>query len=311
MLRRRLPSTNSLFVFEAVARTASFSTAARELGVTQPAISNTIAKLERHLGIKLFERRGTRIRLSPKGEALFPAVASGWAAIETAIDEICRPPGKPEQITLSCSASQMVHWLMPRLPKFHAEFPDVDLQFQFTGNDPDGFVGDVDLAFRYGGSLTDDLYLWPMIEEVIYAVCSPQYRNQHGMLEAARVNPNHTFISITNPRVSWAQFWRDLGLPKRARWQVESFPDYSVVIHTAANGQGIALGWLSSVVSLMMSGLLVPAYPIPLETKRSYYLVASKHRPVKETTLKLKDWLIAEMQRDIATLSEELPPAPG
>ncbi len=79
-----------------------------------------------------------------------------------------------------------------------------------------------------------------------------------------------------------------------------TFPDYSVVIHAAANGQGIALGWLSSVAGLMVSGLLVPAYPIPLETKRRYHLVAPKYRPLKETTVRLKDWLIREMEEDLA-----------
>ncbi len=206
MLRRKLPSANSLFVFEAAARTGSFSIAAQELNVTQPAVSNSIAKLERHLGRILFERRGTRIRLSPQGEMLFPAVASGWAVIETAIDEICRPPGKPEQIILSFSAPQTAHWLMPRLPKLQAEFPNVDFQFQFSGNDPGETVGDVDLAFCYGGYLVGDLFQWPMLDEKIYAICSPQYRNEHGMLEATRVNSDHMFISVTNPRISWIQF---------------------------------------------------------------------------------------------------------
>ena len=88
MLRRRIPSANSLFTFEAVARLASFSDAANELNVTQPAVSRSISGLGAHLGYPLFERHGRWIKLTHNGDKLFRATADAFNIISASMLEI-------------------------------------------------------------------------------------------------------------------------------------------------------------------------------------------------------------------------------
>ncbi len=78
MLRRKIPSANALFAFEAVGRLKNFSRAARELNVTQPAVSKSVKILEEHLGYALFKRDGRRITLTPNGDKLFRAVSTSF-----------------------------------------------------------------------------------------------------------------------------------------------------------------------------------------------------------------------------------------
>jgi LysR family glycine cleavage system transcriptional activator len=88
MLRRRVPSAHSLFTFEAVARLASFSKAANELNVSQPAVSRSIKTLETYLGYHLFERHGRWIKLTHNGDKLFRATADAFNIISASMLEI-------------------------------------------------------------------------------------------------------------------------------------------------------------------------------------------------------------------------------
>ena len=77
-LRRMLPSSNALFVFDAAARNGSFTAAAAELNVTQPAVSRMLGQLEAHLGVRLFDRTAGRAVLTEEGEFLYRRVVDGF-----------------------------------------------------------------------------------------------------------------------------------------------------------------------------------------------------------------------------------------
>ena len=81
MLRNQLPSSVALFAFEAGARHMSFTKAADELNVTQPAVSAAIGKLERFLAIKLFRRHGAKVQLTEAGVHLYQAVGTGFQRV--------------------------------------------------------------------------------------------------------------------------------------------------------------------------------------------------------------------------------------
>ena len=131
-LRKLLPSANALFVFEAAARENSFSKAATELNVTQPAVSRMLGRLERHLGTRLFERTAVGVDLTEDGQLLHRSIAEGFRGVEAALDEIRRRKTGCETVTLSLSSGFATHWLMPRIGALQELCPSIDLRFQLV-----------------------------------------------------------------------------------------------------------------------------------------------------------------------------------
>ncbi|MGY3368637.1 DNA-binding transcriptional LysR family regulator [Bradyrhizobium sp. GM2.4] len=125
-----LPSSNALFVFDAAARNGSFTAAAAELNVTQPAVSRMLGQFEDHLGVRLFDRKAGRAVLTEEGELLYRRVLEGFRSIESGLVEIERRRKGTETVTLSVSSAFTTHWLMPRIDKLQKQFPQVDLRFQ-------------------------------------------------------------------------------------------------------------------------------------------------------------------------------------
>ena len=118
-----LPSSNALFVFDAAARNGSFTAAAAELNVTQPAVSRMLGQFEEHLGVRLFDRTAGRAVLTEEGELLYRRVLEGFRSIETGLVEIERRRKGTETVTLSVSSAFTTHWLMPRIDKLQKQFP--------------------------------------------------------------------------------------------------------------------------------------------------------------------------------------------
>src|SRR5438045_2851121 len=148
-LRRMLSSSNALFVFDAAARTGSFTAAAAELNVTQPAVSRMLGRFEQYLGVRLFDRTAGGAVLTDEGEMLYLCVLEGFRTIETGLVEIDRRRRGTETVTLSVSSAFTTHWLMPRIDKLQRQFPTVDLRFQLISGPLRGPVDNVDLGMRF------------------------------------------------------------------------------------------------------------------------------------------------------------------
>ena len=148
-LRRMVSSSNALFVFEAAARSGSFTRAADELNVTQPAVSRMLSRFESYLGLRLFERGGKGAVLTPEGEVLYRRVADGFRSIEAGLREVEQLRAGKETVTISVSSAFTTHWLMPRMDRFQRRFPAVDLRFQMIAGSLRGPVENVDLGMRF------------------------------------------------------------------------------------------------------------------------------------------------------------------
>src|SRR3954468_20865639 len=116
----------TLRVFEAAARRQSFHAAASELNLTPSAVSHAIRKMEESLGVLLFERVGRGVALSSEGQALL-----GYT--ERAFDELLRGLDAvsiraPRLLCLHCAPSFAAQWLTPRLGRFLAQHPDVEVR---------------------------------------------------------------------------------------------------------------------------------------------------------------------------------------
>src|SRR5262249_32769561 len=146
--RYRLPQVGFLLGFEAAARTSSFTKAAEELFVTQSAISRQIKALEDHLGVKLFERHPRSLVLTEHGEMLYRIAADALERLQTGIDRL-RADGRSRQLSITTTTGFASLWLIPRLRRFTASHPDVDVRISATTEMLNLERNLIDLAIRY------------------------------------------------------------------------------------------------------------------------------------------------------------------
>jgi DNA-binding transcriptional LysR family regulator len=290
-----LPSSNALFVFDAAARNGSFTAAAAELNVTQPAVSRMLGQFEEHLGVRLFDRTAGRAVLTEEGQLLYRRVHEGFRSIETGLIEIERRRKGTETVTLSVSSAFTTHWLMPRIDKLQRDFPQVDVRFQLISGALRGPVESVDLGMRFrhgddpsGGAL--------VMNEVMLPVCSPGYMRQS---EPADGN---TIIRLVDTPDDWAADYPHFLTNRRGPSKVLSFTDYAVVVQAALLGQGIALGWLTVVSHWLLTGALVPASDALTTTGRICEFLSPRNRPMRPVAAEIRDWIIEQMRAEIAKI---------
>src|SRR5262249_19767059 len=180
---RRLPSLDALRVFEASARHASFTKAAKELHITQTAVSHRIRNLETDLGIVLFRRLTRRLELTAEGERLAHGIREGLERIQLAIldldDQVTAGP-----LVVSMLPSFAARWLLPRLPRFNRVHPDIAVQVQAEPELADLRAGNVHLAIRFGRGRYPGLSVTPLMSATVVPVCSPRLLERYGPIES-------------------------------------------------------------------------------------------------------------------------------
>ncbi|MDX1739331.1 MAG: LysR family transcriptional regulator, partial [Alphaproteobacteria bacterium] len=161
-LRNLLPSANCLFAFEAAARHQSFTLAADELNVSQPAISHAVKLLEDSLGKKLFHRNHRRIELTQHGKQFYQDVSSGLEHIFFSAQDLQLNKTK-EMVTISGSTLFIQFWMLPRLNAFNAAFPNLNLRLHSTDRDVSLHTEGIDISIRLGDGK------WPEYDVALFA----------------------------------------------------------------------------------------------------------------------------------------------
>jgi LysR family glycine cleavage system transcriptional activator len=282
-------------VFDVVASSGSFTAAARRLHLGQPAVSHTIAQLERVLGTPLFDRTPSGIRLTPAGMELRDHVRPALAALDAGVRAVRRSARGAGVVALSVSTSFATWWLLPRLADFKRRHPDIDLRC--ITNDTDAGVGvdDADLWIPLGPDPWPGLARHVLTDERIVAVAAPAVaarmpaRDEPAALrEADLVHLEERY----RPRFDWPLWFRHHGLDPPPLHGARS-NDYAVVVQAALDGQGVALGWVHLVAPLVDAGRLVVVGGAAIHTPLPFVLL-HRRGPVSTTTIALRDWLLAQ-----------------
>ncbi|MAC80234.1 MAG: LysR family transcriptional regulator [Rhodobacteraceae bacterium] len=296
-LRSRLPSSGALYMFEAAARHASFTRAAGEFNVTQPAVSRTIGALESHLGYRLFDRHVTGLILTEEGRRLDQAVRAGFGEIERVLEDLERLRADPDEVTLSVTSAFALHWLMPRMSRLKEDLPGVSLRFDLIHGEPCGPLGRADLAIRHAWTPEPGQTVLPILQERIIPVCSPGYLARRGLIEDAPDGAGHVLAVLTGKmRVPWDAFLQRAGLPGMPQAKRIEFSDYALLIQAAITGQCVGLGWWHVAGGEIERGGLVPASRHVLTGTDQYHLVArGEPQDLREAVRRVMDWLAGEV----------------
>ena len=295
-LRRLIHSPHHLFVFEVCGRLLSFTRAAEELGVSQPAVSLAIRQLEEAVGQKLFERRHRRIDLSDAGERLFNEVSIGFERILQTLREINRAP-QQMLVTLSISTAFANYWVMPRLSRLHRTDPAIDLRLQVVDKDSDLEYENVSLGIRRGRGNWQGYDSAAIAREELFAVASPSYLSRYGAPQSLEDLLQHQFIHLEEPyrpRPKWREWFQAFDVDFVDSGEGLRLNDYALVLQAAMAGEGIAMGWRHVVQSLFKSKLLVPVLPHSWVTGEEFHLIWSNRTTLSASAQRVRDWIIEE-----------------
>lgn len=280
---RHLPSLGTFATFEVAAKHLSFTLAARELNVTQGAISQQIRLLEKALDVPLFVRKHNALELTRKGTSLFQAVAAGLDAITDAVAALSGDEG-PEVVTVSATDAMALYWLRPMIDGFRARFPEVG--FVVLASDSDDTLrsyAEVDIAVLCGNERCDvgeELHF--LFPEVAQPVCSPAFLAAHGPFEEPgrfnEVNLLHLHDRHWNAEaidwqpLGWTEWFRAQGSEWEKAPSSLSSNKVSLLTAAALAGEGVMLGWHHMVRQLIADGRLVFAHPAAITAGRGNFI---------------------------------------
>lgn len=287
---RRLPPLNALQTFETVARHRSFTRAAEQLCVTQGAVSRQIQALEDYFGFALFTRHAKGLTLTLEGEMLLPTVRDCFARIEEVSARLTRQRTGLALKVPTC----VMRWIVPKIMRFQAECPDVQLQITTTwGHSVDFQAEPFDAAIIYGQTVGDDVHAVPLFDERLTPVCSPELLQTTPLARAADL-ARHTLLHPTRDHRDW-RMWLDYANVQGVDASLgQSFESLDMATNAAAHGFGVAIGDCELIADdLAAKRLMAPLGDIVMKTGYRYYFVYPDSVADRQQVTRLRDWIAA------------------
>lgn len=294
-MSNRLPPLNPLRAFEAAARRGSISAAARELNVTHGAVSHQIKTLEETLKAALFERGGKRLKLTPQGALLLPAVSSAFDGIAAATALMNRP-STSGRLRISCVPALLSLWLIPRMNAFSEQYPEISLKLS-SSNDVDLIHSpDIDVAILYGPGGWRDCWTrqWSTLQ--LFPVVSPSLLNSRP-LRSIRDLRDHVLLHGDDGREwnTWLAAADQLDMP---RGREHFMSDARLSIEAARHGQGVALGDSITASSLIAAGELIIPFDLSVPASDAFYVATRNEMRAAPIVRVFIDWLFATLENE-------------
>jgi LysR family glycine cleavage system transcriptional activator len=291
-----LPPLAGLRAFEATARHLSMTLAARELNVTPGAVSLQVKELETALGLRLFERKPRSLALTAEGAAYHATIRTAFRLIRDATAELTAGLRRPE-LTLSCTPAFAVQWLVPRLPRFEAAAPGIDVRIGVTNRLVDFAQDRVDVAVRHGLGAYEGLCAERLIDDELVPVCSPDYlRAAPPVRHPADLagGPAAHRLLHDEHRGDWALWFRAAGVPDAGADRGPVFAHGNGVMEAAKAGLGIALVRDRFAADDLAAGRLIVLFDQRLSNGLAYHLVYPGGAEEKPAVAAFLRWIRAE-----------------
>lgn len=292
----KLPPLHALQCFECAGRKLSMKEAADELHVTAAAVSQQVAKLEEAVGKQLFVRSARRIELTESGKIYLRAIRPALCQIAEATEKLKANQGTTV-ITVSCTNGFAMQWLLPRLARFNAIEPGIDVRINTTNRLVDLRVDGIDFAIRHGLGNYPGLEVELLNNDHLRPVCSPHILPESQHLSSPAELKNYTLLHDEH-RADWAMWLKAVDVHDMDSSKGPVFVDSNGAIEAALSGKGIALVRRSLVRSELESGRLVIPFQKAIETPIAYYLVYDAAALLLRWNQRFRDWLISEAIAD-------------
>ncbi len=275
-----LPSLLGLEAFDAVARLGSFTRAARELHVTQSAVSHRLRALEAQVGCALFVRDGRGVELTAEGRALAASTREAFARLREGLDALERER-HGGVLTISCSPSFAIRWLVPRLPGFAAAHPSIRVRLDADDRLATPGEAGIDACLRYGAGRYAGVRHTRLATEHIAPVCSPRLLERGPPLRRPSDLRHHVLLHDEvlrhHPgRVGWTRWLEAAGARGVDPEAGPRFSHAHMALEAAVAGQGVALGRTTLVARDLEEGRLVRPFALEVPSGLAYWLLTPK-----------------------------------
>lgn len=290
-MRRRCPTISELNAFISAARHLSFSKAAKELFVTQSAISRHIATLESYLGHALFIRGVNGLELTHMGGIYLKLVRPAMHSLEAATSQVMYTAKQSQSLSLSAAPTFAANWLFPRLHTFRAAHPQISINFvRYRAIDNMEAETDCDASIQYGYGDWPSAEATYLVGKETSVVCSAQYRDAlkiRGFEDLKRC----VLLQHIELPLSWEDwFTANLGAYESARFGL-GFNLFTMLIQAAATDMGVALVPTCLIERELATGQLVELFGRRFESPLGYYLCAPNWQTDLESYRLFNEWL--------------------
>ena len=282
-------SLASLRAFESAARNMSFKTAASELNVTATAISHQVKSLEQQLDCRLFLRKPRQVQLTDEGQEMFGVLRRAFDEIDATANRV-RSRRARDVVTLGLGPIIGTRWLAPRLGDFWNQHRDIDLRLHHSNFPLQETSSQFDLAIAWGNGH------WPGMEAI------PFVRIEVTPVLDARLEQPRTPAQLVNypllhqrDRSGWQEWFRAAGVGPIDDDVGTVIDDANLVLQTALDGQGVALGILPFIDSDLASGRLARPFELAVDPGNAYFLIYRKKSLEKPAVERVKRWLIEQI----------------
>lgn len=288
---KRWPPLNCLRGFEAAARQRSFSRAAKELHMTQSAISHQIKTLETYLGQALFIRDKRKVVLSDAGVALLATTGECLDLLGKGLQRL-EQYKKPNQVIVHTSSAFASNWLVAALCDFRQSHAHSDVWLYTTDTEPDLDLTEVHYAILHGAGQWPDMTRQKLLDDALVPLCSPAHPLMSVAERQARDLLRYELLHAESEEI-WPDWFQRLGVSDDIPPNGANFSNPAHLLQAAERGQGIALGSLLLAAEQIAEGRLVSPVPFGLRSTRAYYLVNRDDGLKSEQMESFGHWLTA------------------
>ncbi len=304
----RLPPLKALRAFEAAARHPNLRMAAEELHVTPAAISQQIKSLEEMLGVMLFKRHSRGLEITDAGKAGLPKLREGLACLRESVLQM-RSDNQRETLTVWMAPSFAAKWLVPRLPRFIAAYPEIDIRIAANaqlitsdGNrtriDADSFQFNmIDVAIAFSRGHHSGCQAVKLLSAHAVPLCSPCLLSGEHPLNPPEALRHHSLLhddTDYGDRPGWANWLNQAGVEGVDAQRGPRFNHSALVLEAAADQQGVGLTVDALATADLASGRLIIPFGPKLPLSHSYYIVYPSHAEHPERINCFRDWLLQE-----------------
>lgn len=288
----KIPALKQLMTFEVAARHLSFTHAATELGVRQPAVSRQVAELESQLETALFVRSKPRLTLTYDGDALYAVLSDTLERIQSVVSEI-RQRQQKNALIVNTPIGFTSCFLMRHLAAFEVAHSDIELALVTRDQNRAFDPRLCDVVIVFGEGDLPGVYQRQIFREELIAVCSPVWKKSFKRWPLTLPQlVKQPLLHLNTP--SFCGDWQRYLEKTKARIptppSTRQFNSFMVYLQAALNGDGFALSLSHLMQERLNTGQLVLAHERRVSSHRGYYACVMARAEHKEAAYRFVDW---------------------
>jgi LysR family glycine cleavage system transcriptional activator len=315
----RLPPLNSLKAFEAAARHLSVKNAALELNVTPAAVSHQIRTLEEYLGVQLFHRYNRALELTDVARSALPKLGEGFGCLAQAV-ALMRSHPDGGSLTVSAAPSFASRWLMPRLHRFIAAHPEIDVRIsaRMRRVSVDGkgdvaeratveaWLADSDVAILYGRGNVPGITIERLLDLTVTPICSPKLLSGEHPLRTPADLKHHLLLhddtgELYDNAAFWALWLKEAGVTDVDVNRGPHFSHAVLAFEAAIDGVGVLASMPVLGADDFAAGKLVTPFELRVPLPDGYYTASHVQAESRPSVKAFLGWLRGEAARAKST----------